>query len=116
MYIYLYRCWLQAEAFFVAVLGPIAVILIMNIVVFIMVLKQLHRVRGRRGSTCSDSVKLAARKMVFKRVKGALSLFVLLGLTWLMAGKAFDEHSSPWWIGGSHVGKYTRNYINICIV
>ncbi|XP_067947450.1 mucin-22-like [Watersipora subatra] len=78
-------CWLKPEAFFGAVLAPIGVILIMNTIAFFFVVKQIRRMSAKRGSTCSSEARKVKRK-IGKRIRGAISVFALLGLTWSMAG------------------------------
>ena len=50
-----------------------------------MVVKQLHNVSQRRGSTYSEA-NLDKRKNITMQIRGAIAVFVLLGLTWSMAG------------------------------
>ena len=78
-------CWLEKDAFFGAVAAPILLIILVNIIAFIMVVKQLHNVSQRRGSTYSEA-NLDKRKNITMQIRGAIAVFVLLGLTWSMAG------------------------------
>lgn len=80
------RCWLEEKAFFGAVLAPISVIIILNMVAFVLVVKQLKRATKRRGSTYSES-HYEKRNNISMQIRGAFSVLFLLGLTWAMAGK-----------------------------
>lgn len=51
-----------------------------------MVVKQLHTVTSRRGSIHSD-VSVEKQRNISMQVRGAFAVFVLLGLTWAMAGQ-----------------------------
>ena len=66
-------------------LAPAGVVIIINTVAFILVVKQLRRATRRRGSTYSESYH-EKRNNISMQIRGALSVFVLLGLTWAMAG------------------------------
>lgn len=74
------------DAFFAAVLAPVGLIILVNAVAFVMVVRQLHKVTRRRGSTFSEA-SIEKKKNVSMQVRGAFAVFVLLGLTWSMAGK-----------------------------
>jgi len=80
------RCWLDVHAFYGAVLAPIALILLLNSIAFILVVKQIKDVSGRRSSTYSDK-SVSRRNSVVEQFRGALVVFLLLGLTWTMAGE-----------------------------
>lgn len=82
---YIFSCWLTPHAFFGAVVGPVGLIILINIVAFIMVVKQLHTVTSRRGSTYSEA-SMEKERNISMQVRGAFAVFVLLGLTWAMAG------------------------------
>lgn len=85
--IYCCRCWLVPEALIGAVLAPVGVIIVINIIAFVLVVRQLRRVTRRRGSTYSEShSKDNKRSNMSMQIRGALAVFVLLGLTWAMAG------------------------------
>ena len=66
-------------------LAPISVIIIINFIAFILVVKQLRRAARLRGSTYSESYH-QNRKNIVMQIRGAAAVFVLLGLTWSMAG------------------------------
>ena len=76
--LYPYRCWLSRIPFFLVFLAPVSVVLILNFVAFGLVINQLR---------IMDSKKLdkSRRITVISRLRGALSVIVLLGLTWSFA-------------------------------
>lgn len=73
-----YRCWLSRIPFYVAFLAPVCIVLLVNTVVFVLVIRQIIR-RSSKKLTKTDSSSTAAR------LRGAISLVVLLGLTWVFA-------------------------------
>lgn len=81
-----FRCWLERNAFYGSVVAPIACVMVVNAVGFVLVIKQLRRATRRRGSTYSEA-QYEKRNNVSMQLRGAFSVFVLLGLTWAMAGR-----------------------------
>lgn len=72
------RCWLSRIPFYAAFLGPVVLIIIINSVVFVFVMKQIvNRSSNKLTNTEKSSLKV--------RLKGAISVIVLLGLTWMFA-------------------------------
>ena len=73
-----YSCWLSRDAFYGALLAPVAVIIITNSVVFVLVMLQLRDV-ARKKLTQSGHTSTAVH------LQRAASIMVLLGLTWAFA-------------------------------
>ncbi|XP_067947583.1 adhesion G-protein coupled receptor G4-like [Watersipora subatra] len=85
-------CWLDTYPFYGAVLAPVGLVLIANTVAFILVVKQLRRVARRRGSTYSES-HLEKKRNMSMQLRGAVAVFILLGLTWIMAAFTAIENN-----------------------
>ena len=78
MHSFVCRCWLARVPFFVAVLVPVSLILFLNCIAFGLVLYQLRQMDSRR-------IDLTKRSDILARLRGAISIMVLLGLTWIFA-------------------------------
>jgi len=59
------------NAFYGAVAAPILLIIVVNTVAFIMVVKQLHNVSKRRGSTYSEA-NHDKRKNITMQIRGSM--------------------------------------------
>ncbi|XP_077864329.1 adhesion G-protein coupled receptor G6-like [Saccoglossus kowalevskii] len=77
-------CWLSRYAFFAAFLAPVCLVLIFNTVIYILVVHQICSLNSKKMST-SDRYGKAAQ------LRGSVSLFVLLGITWALAILAISE-------------------------
>ncbi|XP_002735776.3 adhesion G-protein coupled receptor G6-like [Saccoglossus kowalevskii] len=77
-------CWLSRYAFFAAFLAPVCLVLIFNTVIYILVVHQICSLNSKNMST-SDRYGKAAQ------LRGSVSLFVLLGITWALAILAISE-------------------------
>ena len=87
-----YSCWLSRIPFYAAFLAPVCVILILNVVVFILVMKQIC---GRASKKLSKSTQ---KSNISQQLKGAVVLLVMLGLTWTIAFLAVSEATLPFQI------------------
>ena len=65
--------------FFGGCLAPIALVLLINIIIFILVVRQLH------SFYTGKNLDKTIRRSTSIRLKGVVGLLVLLGLTWLFA-------------------------------
>jgi hypothetical protein len=73
------RCWLATIPFYWSCLAPIALIMIINFVVFGMVIHQLRKLNARND-------KRAVKQYGIKtQLRGAVAVVILLGLTWVFA-------------------------------
>ncbi|ELT96794.1 hypothetical protein CAPTEDRAFT_225131 [Capitella teleta] len=72
-------CWLDQIPFYAGCLAPIAFVLLINITMFILVIRQLHNFSVRRNieKTVYSSVRV--------RLKGGIGVMFLVGLTWVFA-------------------------------
>ena len=60
---------------------PMAIILVVNIVIFVMVIRQLTQSAKMSGKVYSD--KEAERRETVERIQNAMAILFLLGLTWV---------------------------------
>ncbi|XP_078619897.1 adhesion G-protein coupled receptor G6-like isoform X2 [Branchiostoma floridae x Branchiostoma japonicum] len=79
-------CWLQPNAFYGAFLTPVCLVLILNCVMFGLVIRQL--VGG-----AANEFKKADKVETTTKLRGAIGLVILLGLTWVLAIFAIAEAS-----------------------
>lgn len=79
-------CWLKDLAFYIAFVGPVGLILVINFLAFGLVLRQILGLAGRKLNK-SDSFSVA------QRLRGAVGVAILLGLTWIFALFAIDRAS-----------------------
>lgn len=90
-------CWLNPVPFYAAFLAPVAIIIIINFIVFFMVLRQLWGA-STKNLNKTDSTKTSSR------LRGAVTLVIMLGLTWVFAILAID--------GGAPVFQYLFTVFN----
>ncbi|XP_025098275.1 adhesion G-protein coupled receptor G6-like isoform X3 [Pomacea canaliculata] len=83
-------CWLQGIAFHVAFVAPVCVVMAINFTAFALVVWQLMGV-AQRALTKSDSFS------TIQRLRGAVGVVILLGLTWIFAIFAIDLASVPFY-------------------
>ena len=76
---FVHRCWLAPIPFYAAFLAPVAVILILNIIAFVLVSRQLIGVTSPKIKKSSEASAISAR------LRRIISVMVLLGLTWVIA-------------------------------
>ena len=74
-------CWISRLPFYCACLAPVLLILLLNLVAFALVMVQLHRFSKPSSQVIDKTVHTSAAL----RLKGAFSVTILLGLTWLFA-------------------------------
>ncbi|XP_074663095.1 adhesion G-protein coupled receptor G6-like isoform X2 [Tubulanus polymorphus] len=70
-------CWLSRIAFYGSFLGPVCVVLLLNIVSFILVVKQIYSM-GKRSK-----ISRREKSSISTQLKGAIGVMLLLGLTWV---------------------------------
>lgn len=90
-------CWLNPIPFYASFLAPVAIIIIINFIVFFLVLRQLWGA-STRNLNKTDSTKTSSR------LRGAVTLVIMLGLTWVFAILAID--------GGAPVFQYLFTVFN----
>ncbi|CAH1799387.1 unnamed protein product [Owenia fusiformis] len=71
-------CWLDRLPFYCAFLAPVGIILIINLIAFVLVIHQLMGYSAKK-------LNKTERSNTAIRLRGAISIVVLLGLTWLFA-------------------------------
>ncbi|XP_022326973.2 adhesion G-protein coupled receptor G7-like isoform X2 [Crassostrea virginica] len=80
-----YYCWMSPTPFYYAFLIPMALIIIVNCIVFALVLKSLlNRPKGLQSNQ-------SEAKQAMMNLKAALSIFILLGLTWIFGILAIED-------------------------
>lgn len=72
-------CWIKLETFYIAVLAPISIILLFNIMIFISILKSVVCLRIRSKLRTSQSVTTRS----WYEFRMAVCIFFLLGLAWV---------------------------------
>nr|KAG5696042.1 hypothetical protein BaRGS_017154 [Batillaria attramentaria] len=80
----IFNCWLRGVAFYVAFVAPVALMIILNFIVFGIVLRVIvgkaHKKLGR-----SDA------HSTLRRLRRAVGVVILLGLTWVFGFMAVGE-------------------------
>ena len=76
--IFIFRCWLSRIAFYAAFLGPVVLLMIINSVVFVFVMRQII-------NRSSNKLTKTEKSSTVVRLRGAISVIILLGLTWIFA-------------------------------
>ncbi|OWF51985.1 G-protein coupled receptor 126 [Mizuhopecten yessoensis] len=71
-------CWLDPIPFYSAFLAPVLLILILNTIAFVMVTRQLFGMSSKKITKSDKSSTLS-------RLRGAVGVVILLGLTWVFA-------------------------------
>nr|XP_022292963.1 adhesion G-protein coupled receptor G2-like isoform X2 [Crassostrea virginica] len=90
-------CWLNPIPFYASFLAPVAIIILINFIVFFLVLRQLLGA-STKNINKTDSTKTSSR------LRGAVTLVIMLGLTWVFAILAID--------GGAPVFQYLFTVFN----
>lgn len=71
------RCWMDANAFYGAFLAPVLLLMAINVIIFLVVMKEIYNI----PHMCEKANRLS-------HFRATVSVFVLLGLNWLFAGLA----------------------------
>ncbi|CAL1538527.1 unnamed protein product [Lymnaea stagnalis] len=79
-------CWIHNPAFYGAFVGPVCVILLINCMAFGLVVRQLM-------SMSSTKLNKTDRNSTIQRLRGAVGVVILLGLSWIFAIFAIDQAS-----------------------
>ncbi|XP_052814790.1 latrophilin-like protein 1 isoform X2 [Mya arenaria] len=79
-------CWLSGDPLLYAFIIPIAVVILANLIVFTLVMCNLFR---RKKNTMISNQ--SERKMAFLHFQAAVSIFVILGLTWVFGFMTVDD-------------------------
>ncbi|XP_070568337.1 adhesion G-protein coupled receptor G2-like [Ptychodera flava] len=79
-------CWLSDMAFYIAFLAPFCLVLLFNLIVFCLIIYQMCRLNSRT-STQHEKYSYVSR------LRAAIALMVLLGLTWIFAFFAIGQAS-----------------------
>ncbi|XP_062611810.1 adhesion G-protein coupled receptor G4-like, partial [Saccostrea cucullata] len=78
-------CWMSRSPFYFAFLIPVVLIILLNCIIFAVVLKNLlNRPKGLQSNQ-SES------KMAMMNLRAAVSIFILLGLTWIFGILAIED-------------------------
>ena len=72
-----FRCWIDAGAFYGAFLAPVLFLMVINAFIFLAVMKEIYNI----PDMCEKTKRLS-------HLRATVSVFVLLGLNWLFAGLA----------------------------
>lgn len=80
-------CWLSWKPFLYAFIIPVAVVILANFIIFFMVLCNLCCRRKHKGMASNQS----ERKMAFLHFQAAISILVILGLTWVFGFLTVDD-------------------------
>ena len=72
-----FRCWMDADAFYGAFLAPVLLLMVINVFIFLAVMKEIYNI----PHMCEKTNRLS-------HFRATVSVFVLLGLNWLFAGLA----------------------------
>ena len=82
-----FSCWIKSPAFYFAFLSPVIGMMLMNLIVFVLVLRQIIGVSG--GAVLNKTNK----NKICVRLHGAILMIILLGLTYLFGMFAIDQAS-----------------------
>nr|KAG5695739.1 hypothetical protein BaRGS_004484 [Batillaria attramentaria] len=81
-----YICWLTGAAFYAAFVGPVCLILLLNLVSFVLVLRVILGLTDNKHGRAETSQ--AAQKL-----RRAIGVAVLLGVTWVFGLLSIDDTS-----------------------
>ncbi|KAH3752392.1 uncharacterized protein LOC127848548 [Dreissena polymorpha] len=79
-------CWLSRDPMIYGFIIPVAVIILANIIVFTMVMCNLFRRKNKNMASNQSE-----RKMAFLHFQAAVSIFFILGLTWVFGFLTVDD-------------------------
>lgn len=77
--------------YFISFFGPSCLILLINLVVFILVCRVLCSPRMTSGKDDMIKKRIDSRKVTAMQIKGAFTVMVLLGVTWVFGAFAIGE-------------------------
>ncbi|CAC5395629.1 unnamed protein product [Mytilus coruscus] len=80
-------CWMALPAFYYAFIIPVGVIMLANIIIFIMILKNLW---GRSKGLQSNQ---SEKKRAMMNLRASLTVLILLGLTWIFGFFTIEKAS-----------------------
>ncbi|XP_060069892.1 uncharacterized protein LOC132549924 [Ylistrum balloti] len=84
-----YYCWMSLQPFYYAFALPVGLVILINIIVFILVIVNILRRPAGLQSNQSE------RKRALMNFWAAISIFVLLGLTWIFGYMAIEDARIP---------------------
>ncbi|KAG1674164.1 Adhesion G-protein coupled receptor G6 [Nymphon striatum] len=87
-------CMLSPEnpfVYFISFFGPCCLILLINLIVFIMVCRVLFSPRMTSGKNDMIKKRIDSRKVTAMQIKGAFTVMVLLGVTWVFGAFAIGK-------------------------
>ena len=84
VYLNFYRCWLDTEAFYIAFLVPVTLVIVFNTVVFVLVSHKLME--------HNTNLKKSTRTRTKARLRRVIGVMVALGLTWIFAFLTINDN------------------------
>lgn len=87
-------CMLSAEnpyVYYITLIGPCCVLLLVNTVVFVMVSRVLFQPRNSQMNAKLNSSKSTKPLVTFAQVRGAFTVMTLLGITWIFGALAIGK-------------------------
>nr|XP_039260814.1 uncharacterized protein LOC120337160 [Styela clava] len=86
-------CWLRRDVFYGTLVAPFAIVFLLNSVIYCLVLAQLLGMSSRKLKHLDSARKLKkpAKRENFRKLRGAIGLMALLGISWGFALGTFDK-------------------------
>ncbi|XP_077972921.1 uncharacterized protein LOC120337160 isoform X4 [Styela clava] len=86
-------CWLRKDVFYGTLVAPFAIVFLLNSVIYCLVLAQLLGMSSRKLKHLDSARKLKkpAKRENFRKLRGAIGLMALLGISWGFALGTFDK-------------------------
>ncbi|XP_078493252.1 uncharacterized protein LOC101242091 [Ciona intestinalis] len=90
-------CWIRKEVFYGCLVAPFALIFAFNCIIFCLVLAQLLGLRSRKlkHRDSRKNHRKSSKHENGRRLRGAIGLMALLGITWGLAFVSIGEASLP---------------------
>ncbi|CAG5124065.1 unnamed protein product, partial [Candidula unifasciata] len=82
-------CWMDLQAYYYAFALPVGIIIVFNIIMFCIIIVSLAtKPKGLRSNQINSSATKTS-------LKAAITIFVLLGLTWIFGYLAIEDARLP---------------------
>eukprot|EP00117_Sycon_ciliatum_P045008 scpid14656/ scgid2275/ Latrophilin-3; Calcium-independent alpha-latrotoxin receptor len=86
-------CFVHGTALIVGVIVPLAIMVLVNSAVFVLALRRIIHHRERKRKLSQDAASASKFQETVSDVKSAMTLFVLLGVTWVFGLATLDTQS-----------------------
>ena len=81
-------CWMSLEAFYPAVLAPVTIVLLVNVIVYVLMLKSVVCIKLGLRTNQSNATR------IWYQLRLSLCVFFLLGLAWIFGFLSIGRHDA----------------------